>query len=244
MNKSTLKKSRGLNLRSVLWVVPLGLLPYGSNASIVDFDDPKTITNGYTVTSNNDAFITKVTVDFTNTKGVVLAMDVNPAPPALPAPRDEFFSFRLLNNTGKAINNLWVQFVKPASQTFNNIPHRFWWANSVHDTTFDLEVDWNSVEIVGTGSAVSVNLPFLESGKWHKGDFLNMTLPWDYFNYPTKTDWLLVIDPEEPDFSDLAFDTDVVVQTPIPAAGWLFASGIFGCWGLSRKRKYRRTVVC
>lgn len=235
MKKSDLKKWFGLNFRRFLWVVPFSVTSYGSNASVVDFNNPKTITNGYTVTSNNNAQITKVTVDFTSTTGTVLAMDINPAPPALPASKDEFFSFTLLNNTGNAINNLRLQFIKPADLTFFHTPVLFWWAASVHDTALDLEVDWNSVEIVETGSAVSVNLPFLERGRWNKGDYLNMNLNWDNFNYPTKTNWLLVIDPEESDFSNLAFDADAVVQTPIPAAVWLFASGIFGLWGLSRK---------
>ncbi len=44
-------------------------------------------------------------------------------------------------------------------------------------------------------------------------------------------------------FDSVLFDTDlVVVATPLPAAGWLFATALIGLAGLDRRRRARRTA--
>lgn len=243
MIRPHLKKTPGLDFRRVLLFVSFALVSFECASSIVDLDDPKTITNGNVVTSSNPfANVTKVSVDFTGTLAVVLAMDINPEPPALPAPRDEFFSFRLLNETGQPINNLEFQFVKPEGINFEHVPALFWWASSVQDYDLELEVDWNAVEIEEADNFVRVNLPFSGDDRWDDEDYLIMNLKWEYFNYPVRADWLLVIDPEEQDFIALnnlvsGLRGDVTAQVPIPGAVWLFASGLVGFFPISSRKR-------
>ena len=82
-------------------IMSLVLIPGESRAAKIDFDDPLTITNGYTIIEYDRKNKTQLGIDFTDTKGVSLSMDYSTLSMGHSISVDEYFAFKLKNSTGK-----------------------------------------------------------------------------------------------------------------------------------------------
>lgn len=205
-----LNKSGCSTLLAAVLAGPLVLLPIGSHAASIAFDDPMTILYGNTIIGNGKH--TQLDMDFTAPQGVLLAMDAGSAP------GDEYFAFRMKNSTGITVEKLSIAFIKPAGAVFTNTPSYNAWSVSVLDKWGRVEVDQYNLNIVETPNSVRVELPFLPGAEWYSGQTVYLTQYWNSFNSP-RADWLLDINLN---------DTSRLIANPLPAAVWLFGSGLAG----------------
>lgn len=238
------------------WMAPAALCialglhaPTAVLASWVDFDNPLTVTNGYTVVDRMDPFDpfggTSFQIDFTGTIGVWLAMEARHSYYGGYAPVNEHFSFFMRNMTGETINKVSLEFRKPDEVPFTSTPESFYWATSIVDqwssaSWGQVQIDWSTMQLIETESSVRAELSFQSGHQWEPGVNVYFNLAWNQFNYP-RADWLLNIDLNEIDLNDPTVPVMPSIETPIPAAVWLFGGSLLGILAIGGRRRRART---
>jgi hypothetical protein len=218
------KRSSITNLIIAVLAVPLSLSSAGTAYSAtVDFDNPMTITNGYSITDYRVRGKTQLGVDFTGETGVWLSMDSSSSLATV----DEYFAFKLENSSGVVVDKISFEFIKPNGEDLYNKPHAFEWASSLYG---DRGMEY-SVGLLETENSVRVEMTFVEGAEWYAGEIVYLTQNWDLFNYPGRVDWLLNIDLNEKD------NNNPLISTPIPGAVWLLGSGLICLFAVSRRKQ-------
>ena len=218
-----MKISNLLNQRfSVFFVSLLVLFATECIASTVNFNDPGTVTNGYSIYDYEIDQRTQLKIDFSGTLAVSLNMNY-----ALVT--DEYFAFKLINSTGITVNKVFFEFAKPEGEKFDTTPFFIPWVFSFYDKNDLLTVDWVNVLITGTDNIVGLDIPFLENREWYADETAYFFLNWDDF-HNSRVNWTLNIDLNERD------QIDGIVSAPIPSAVWLFGSGLVGLIVFPRRK--------
>lgn len=194
-------------------------------ASTVNFNNPGTVTNGYSIYDYQIAQKTQLKIDFSGTLPVSLNMYYS-------LTEDEFFAFKLINSTGISVNKVFLEFAKPEGESFETTPFFVPWVFSFYDKNDQLRVDWADVQINETDNIVGLDIPFLENSEWHANETAYFFLNWDGF-HNSKVNWTFYIDLNEREINN---EVDIIA-TPIPAAIWLFGAGLVGIVVFPHRKK-------
>lgn len=232
MLKSRLKKRDVFGLCGALLGVSLALLPAAANAATIN--SVLAAGAGTTVTDAGRNGLTSFGVNFADTEGLWLLMDPS-------STANEDFTIQMSNYSGNPITDLWFE-ARKLQGDFGYRPVNTDWENSikvvnggtggtiapgelVNGVDFQrFHMVLNTPVSLAAGSALSLSLT-TDSPGHALSDWLN-------FNVPQER-WLLNIDWNGVD------DNLPLPAVPVPAAVWLFGSGLAGLLAFSRRRRDR-----